>query len=391
MSEALERRAEIAKLARLLGREPAQLAYLEAIPSAELGVLRDQVTAQLFSAGAKSLGTLAAASRLLPVGVAASIAERVFGPVLTARVAGLVDADRAVQMAMRLSTPFLADVAVELDPRHAHDLIAQIPPELIRTITGELMRRHEFVTMGRFVGHLDPASILATLDVLDDAALLQTAFVLERKDAVQELVAMLPDAHLERVIDAAADGLWPETLGLTAYLDDIERRRLIAMAGRRDDRVLDALIDAAHAEAMWDFVLPLTALMGDAELRRFAALGSLEREGVLEGIVEAAVEDEGLWTHLVPLVAELPGPSQDRVIRHVRALPVDPAVLLARAREAGIEDRLGPLGAALSAEALTIGTEGPAIGAEGLTVVPEDLGLGAEAPALSPEGPAVGA
>lgn len=345
MSEPLERRAEIAKLARLLRREPAGLAYLESVPSDELCVLRDQVTEQLFSAGASTLGTLAAASRLLPVGVAASIAERVFGPVLTGRIAGLVDPERAVQMASRLSTPFLAEVAAELDPRRAHAVLARMPPELIRQVAAELVRRGEFVTMGRFVGHLDPEAILASLDVMDDPAVLQTAFVLERKDTVQDLVAMLPDDRLRRVIDAAADGFWPETLGLTTHLDDGERRRLIAMASRRDDAVLDALIAAAHADGMWDFVLPLTALMEEAELRRFAQLGSLEADGVLEGIVDAAAYDDRLWTQLVPLVAELPAASQDRVVAHVRGLPVDRAALLERARAAGLEDRLGPLDA----------------------------------------------
>ena len=61
MSETLEARAEILKLSRLLGREAGQLTYLEGMPSAEIRLLREQVTDVLFTAHGPALSRLAAA------------------------------------------------------------------------------------------------------------------------------------------------------------------------------------------------------------------------------------------------------------------------------------------------------------------------------------------
>ena len=60
---------------------------------------------------------------------------------------------------------FLADVAVELDPRRADAVIARIPAERIVLISRELLRRREYVAMGRFVGHLNDDAVEAQLTV----------------------------------------------------------------------------------------------------------------------------------------------------------------------------------------------------------------------------------
>jgi hypothetical protein len=99
------------KLARLLGREPHDLAYLERLAADDLRRLRDGVTEVLYDADAAVLRRMAAASRVLPVGVIATLAQRAFGPLLSARLAGLLDLDRAVAVAERLPPDFLADVA----------------------------------------------------------------------------------------------------------------------------------------------------------------------------------------------------------------------------------------------------------------------------------------
>lgn len=320
MSEALENRAEVAKLARLLGRDPDQLAYLAEVPSDQVRELRDQVTEVLFSSNAAALLRLAAASKLLPVGVVASMAQRAFGAVLSARIAGLIEPDRAAEMAAKLPTPFLADIAVELDPRRAEAVIARIPPAQIAAITAELVRRREYVTMGRFVGHLGPAAIAAAVEAMDESALLQIAFVLETKQTFGDLIELLTPARLERVIDTAArDELWAEALDLLTNLRDDQRARVIELAAARDDAVLDALIRCAHEQQLWDLVLPLTGLMSPDSLERFATLRSLQSPGVLEQIVDVAVAHPGLWDNLLPILAVLPERCQARVVEHARA------------------------------------------------------------------------
>jgi hypothetical protein len=271
MSEALEARAEILKLARLLGRESGELEYLQEVPARDIRRLREQVVEMLFAEQSHILNRLAAASRLLPIGVVATIGERVFGPVLSARIAGMLDPGRAVEMAAKLPTAFLADVAIEIDPRRASAVIGRIPARRTAEIAQELLRRHEYVTMGRFVGHLPDEAVAAALDVTDDTALLQVAFVLEEKPALDRFVRLLGLRRLDGVIDAAAHGnLWPEALDLLEHLSTKRRSEFADRMVARDDEVIDSLIATAQREDLWDELEPMSHSMSEASKRRFA-------------------------------------------------------------------------------------------------------------------------
>jgi hypothetical protein len=307
MSSPLEVRAEILKLARLLRRSPEELSYLELVPATDVRELREQVTDVLFSAHGPALARLAAASKVLPIRVVATIGERAFGPMLAARIAGLLDPARAVEMADTMPIEFLADVAVELDPRRASDVISRISPERIAAITRELLRRDEYVTMGHFVGHLGDEAVRAAFGVLDDKSLLLVAFVLESKDSLNHLVSLLPEARRDALVDVAADQqMWLEALDLLSHLSEENRSR-------------------------------------------FAESGSLEREGVLEAIVDAAVEN-GLWGELMPLVPELPTQAQQRVVDEVARLdPAKREEITAYVRAEGTPEQVAMLEQALRA------------------------------------------
>lgn len=201
-------RAEVMKLARLLGRQPTEFAYLERVAAADVRRLRDGVTELLYDADAGVLGRMAAAGRVLPTSLVASLAQRAFGPLLSARIAGRLDLDRAVDVAGKLPPDFLADVAGELDPRRATELIANLAPELIGDVSRELVRREDYVTMGRFVAHLSPDALAAALHQIDDAALLQVALVTEDSERLDGLEATLSDPHLQaRIAQLRAHGV----------------------------------------------------------------------------------------------------------------------------------------------------------------------------------------
>jgi len=254
-AELLQAHAEVMKLARLLGREPDELAYLERLGPDDLRELRDSVTETLYDANGGSLGRLAAASRLLPSGLTATIGQRAFGPLLSARLAGLLETDKAVDVATKLPPPFLADVAVELDPRRASDLIASIAPALIGQVTAELVARREYVTMGRFVGHLSDDAVTAALATMDDEALLQVAFVLEDKSQLSRLFAKLTKDQSSGVIAAAAqDGLWLEALDLLNHLHERQRKEMVLAALALDEPEREAILDTIIAHDLTDEV-----------------------------------------------------------------------------------------------------------------------------------------
>ena len=220
MSETLEVRAELLKLSRLLGVGEGELDYLEGIPSAELRQFRESATERLFDDGAKMLGRVGAAAKLVPAGLTATIAQKAFGPLLCARSAGMVDAGKAVDVARRLPADFLADVVIDLDPRRVVDIIAQVPAELVTPVARELGSRGEHVTMGRFLAFVPDHLIGAAMGALTDEAMLHTAFVLEHKDRLDHAVGLLPPERLPGVLQSAAGlGLWPEVLDLLDQSD----------------------------------------------------------------------------------------------------------------------------------------------------------------------------
>jgi hypothetical protein len=226
-----EAEAEILKLARVLGVEPARLDYLARVDADDLRAFRDQVTDTLFDANIAVLQRMALAARLLPGGVLAKIAEKVFGPLLCARIAGLVEVSRGVDVAKRLSPRFLADVAADLDPRRASGIISRIPLDTVLAVAAELARREDWITLGRFVGHLPDPTVRRALDEIDDPGLLRIAFVLDDKSRVDHVVGLLPAHRLGHLLTAAGtdEGLWTPALDLLTHVSEQRRATLKPM------------------------------------------------------------------------------------------------------------------------------------------------------------------
>lgn len=242
----LDARAEVIKIARLLGRDPASLAYLESVSAADLVLLRERVTDRLFDAQGGALSRLARASRVLPAGLLATLGERTFGALLCARFAALIEPARAVEVASKLPAPFLADVAVELDPRRASDVIARSPVDQVAAVAHELAAREEWVTLGRFVGFVAPEALRAAAAQIPDAGLLSVAFVLESKDGLDALAEVLGVERLVGIVRAAEEtGQREEGLDLLMALSP-DRRQAIVDALTEDER---ALLESRAREA----------------------------------------------------------------------------------------------------------------------------------------------
>jgi hypothetical protein len=223
--------AEILKLARVLDVEPARLEYLARVDADDLQAFRAQVTDTLFDANIAVLQRMALAARLLPGGVLAKIAEKVFGPLLCARIAGVVDVARGVDVAKRLHPRFLAEVAAELDPRRASAIISRIPLDTVLAVANELARKQDWITLGRFVGHLPDPTVRRALEEIDDPGLLRIAFVLDDKKRIDHVVGLLPAHRLGRLITAAGadEDLWTPALDLLNHLSAERRGTLVPM------------------------------------------------------------------------------------------------------------------------------------------------------------------
>ena len=319
----LAQQAEILKLARLLGARAETLAFLEKLDTGALRQLRERTTAALYDADHHHFHRVASASKLLPASVTALIAEKALGPFLCARIAGLLPASRAVDIARRLHSGFLADVCLDIDPRHVRDLIAGVPADRVVDVAMELARRREYITMARFVDCLPEPAMRAILGALrDNAALLRIGFFVEDPAALSDVIRMLPEARLHNMIVAAIEGdaeLWPEALALINSIAEPQRRHMAAIASRLDDARLQRLVQRTQEQALWPSLLPLVTEMEAADQKRLARIAAIDDDAVLESMIGAADRCE-LWPQLLPLVAHMDSAVQSRAARVAQQL-----------------------------------------------------------------------
>lgn len=312
MSEALEVRAEITKIARLLGAETEDLGYLEAIKPEGLINFRDQLVDLFYGGEIGGLQRFVGPSKILPSSLIASVTQEAVGPVLTARIAGLVDPAQAIAVVGRLPTEFLADVAVEIDPRRVSGIIGGLDDETVHGVAEILVKRKEYVAMGRFVAYVSGEQLAETFDVAKDVDLLQIAFVLEDKDHLSVAVSLLPDKRLRGIMRAAGkNDLWAEAIDLVLHLDDEQYMRVIDMVAVESDEILDALVRTAHEERLWSLVVPIASDM-EKPKKVFEAINRADNT-LVKSCLDAVIE-YALWDELYAMLEKL-APDERAVLR----------------------------------------------------------------------------
>jgi hypothetical protein len=260
-------RAELIKLARTLGSEEGAVGFLAPLGAADLRRLANRLSLALFAEHRAALQKLADASRLLPASLVAKLSEHVFGPMLSARMAGLMPPARAVDVAQKLRGAFLAEVCIQLDPRSASDLLALMPTRVIVDVARRLLERGEHLTMGRFVDDLTDDAVRAVIESLgDDAAFVRIGFFVERRERLNELVGLIDAARLQRVVAAVAAGpadLQAAGLTMMSQLTRRQQARFGEAALALGPRVQDALLAAAQRENAVDIVRAVLQAVGE--------------------------------------------------------------------------------------------------------------------------------
>lgn len=332
----LRGRAETLKIAHLLDVEPDTLAFLRELPVEDVRRFRGQCVAALFDRAPDMLDRIAAATKLVPAGVAAAISQRALGPRLAAAVAGRLEPARAADIIEKLPVSFTAESCAHLDPRRIKSIVERLDEDLVVRIAVTLAERGDHLTMGRFVGHLPDAALRRILPSVDDAAVLRTGFAIDQPERLGHLIEMMGPDRLAAVIgSAAADGLWPEALAVAGMVTGEQRGRIASLAAGQPQHRLDSLVVTVAEQDLWESLLPLVALLDAEERRAVAELPSLRDADVLAGVVRAVVAT-GLWAEFLPLVEVLPPESRAAVAGTAGALPE--ADLDALAREVDKQD-----------------------------------------------------
>lgn len=280
-------RAELVKLAHL-----GIATNLDGLDADDVRAVREGVSARLFDDARPTLQRVATGARLLPTSLVARVGERVFGAVLCAQVAGLLAPPFALELALRMSDPFLAEVSAAIDPRSAGEVVRRIPAARIVAVAHVLLARGAYVTLARFVDYLEPATIAAVIDsVPDELQLLRIGAYVESPTKLAELVGQLAPERMRAMIAALRGGdgaLWLEALTIAEALDATWRRRLGDIAAELGLEVLGALVAAVCTFEMWAAAIPFVLAMSATSQRRFLEVPALHDRAVLAAIVDAA-------------------------------------------------------------------------------------------------------
>ncbi|WP_235968505.1 hypothetical protein [Streptomyces mesophilus] len=327
--EVLQSRAEIEKIAALLEVDKGGLGFLGELPLQDVRRFREQTVAALFDRVPEMLDRIAAATKLVPAGVAAAISQKALGPRLAAAVAGRLDPARAADIIGKLPVAFTVESCAHLDPRRIPQIVDRLDENLVVRIAVVLAERGDYLTMGRFVGHLRDSALSRILPHVPDETVLRTGYAIDRPEQLSRIIELMGQERLESVIGAAADGLWPEALAVAGMVTGEQRGRIASLAAAQPPERLDSLVAVAAEQGLWESLLPLVALLPAGELRAVAVLPSLQDAEVLAGVVRAVVA-LGLWAEFLPLVELLPDASRKVVADAAGALAEPELDALAR-------------------------------------------------------------
>jgi hypothetical protein len=300
----LDTSAELVKLGQLLGVPSAELSFLESLPLTTLIKVRALTTDKLFNDGRKLFQKLASASKLMPAGVTATIGEKIFGAMLCARIASEMPYKRAVELADKMTIPFLAQVTLELDPRRVKDIIQNIPLAKLRAVATELLAQKHYIVMGGFVGYMLPAQLKIILqDVSSEEALLHIGFFIENKHQLSDIIRLLAKERLHKLIGylQTHEELWPEALALMIHLEDDLKRELGDIAAEFGGTVLDNLVGTVQQMDLWQDALPLFACMSPATQFKLINTPLLSEVIPLTSVL-VNTDRFSLWATLLPLI-----------------------------------------------------------------------------------------
>lgn len=240
----LEREAEIERLARVLGTEPADLAVLADADPEDIRALSANVATHLHERHAGAFDKAIAVAGKLPSGMTAKLAQHAMGATLSARAAALLEPKQAADLAGKLPPLFLADVAAQVDLERVGPLLDGITPEVMAETGAALREREEWIVLGTFVGLVDADVLAELLGAFDAEAVLKTGFFVERPERMDTMIGALSDERLDELVATAAEqGLWDQAFAMFAHLGDEQLDRVMA--------ALDALpADVAPADAV---------------------------------------------------------------------------------------------------------------------------------------------
>ena len=114
--------------------------------------------------------------------------------------------DRVLRIVDELDAAELASLAVALDPVAVGPILIALPPQQMGEVAAVLFAAGEYAVLAGFAGLVTPEALLAALERAAPHDLVAVVPLLEWDDALDLVVAELPDAQLEQVTKLRTGG-----------------------------------------------------------------------------------------------------------------------------------------------------------------------------------------
>lgn len=291
MSELL-RDVELVKLAHDLQVDVSEVEFLRPLSEEQLRSLRAAVNHALFAPYEPRFARMAAMSRHVPAAIGAKGAQVALGPLVCARVAAVTETQQAVKLTGHLSTSFLADMTPHIDPSKVADIVAALPERTVVETGHELVRRQEYIPLGRFVSYIDVDTALKVIDEAPPVELLQTAIFTEDRSSLDEVIAAVADRTLVDVLHAAQEGGHiDDALTLMSALAVESRTRVVGIVATLEEPVRDALVRAVARNDAWDDLTPVLEHLSDEDVLNLLDVPAVDDPEVRSGLEAAATTE----------------------------------------------------------------------------------------------------
>ncbi|MBO0853933.1 MAG: hypothetical protein J2P18_09205, partial [Nocardia sp.] len=255
-------RGQLIILARILHKEPEDLAHLEYLGAQNLNQIQERMANLIYDQHQETFTRMARLIPLIPLTIWMPLVRRMVPANLTGRAAGPIATmhpKKAADVIKILGPEYGADVARYLDPRALPLLAAAADPVIVTGVVNEVLRRRDYVTVGPMLGYASQGLIESVERyVPDDEGLVRAAAYAYSAESVSRVLRQLLRGGQNRVpgmmrtVLQGPEDLQLATLSLIARCDTepvAEMSEIIIEVGSRQE-LCDLVITAIRGQSV---------------------------------------------------------------------------------------------------------------------------------------------
>lgn len=230
MSDDNKKQTELQKILTLLQIEQDEsFSFLNKLSKEELQLLRLKIIDVAQFTQTDIWKRLTGVAKFFPNYMNAKISETVMGPLIAANMSYYMPEKEAISIMKYMSTPFLATVSEYMTPENAKNLINQIPMDILKKVTIELVKKKKYLVAAGFVGVSEISRLIELSKVItNENDLIKISSFVENKEYIAKIVEGFSDERLNKIITLAYNNQeQEEVLNVFIHLNKKETQRIL--------------------------------------------------------------------------------------------------------------------------------------------------------------------